>query len=137
MPLSLSKNKNNITAALLALSLILLGVFLSAKIREEPFKKDQYHADKKIQHQMSIYLVKRHLIGSKEFCTNYPGTNVFQQSAKNCTLGLLGQPDKIIGNKFSYELLSDQIILWRKYLIIEFNQDKDEVVSAGIQHFDI
>lgn len=86
---------------------------------------------------MVNYLLKRDLIGSEDFCRNYPGDNTFVQSAKRCTISLLGKPNKVVGNKFSYELLSDEIILWRKYLIIEFDFDKDEVTSAKIVHFDI
>lgn len=135
MKINFSDNKNAIIGGVLAFSLIWLGVFLSAKKYELEYDYEEFTSDKKIRYLMISYLFKRNLIGNMEFCKKQFLGTVVPKSEKLCVLAFFGTPNKVIGNKFSYELISDEIILWRKYLIIEFNNE--EITSTKIVHFDI
>ena len=133
----LRENKNAIIGGVLAFFLIWLGVVASAKHPERIFEKNRFRVDKKYSYQMAKYLVRHKLPGTYEFCRSAPlGHNRYGQSATKCTTDQLGPPDKVAGNKYLYELLNDEIIIWRMYLVIEFDLQKDEVISADIYHFD-
>lgn len=63
--------------------------------------------------------------------------NTLKGMKKTAIENMLGKPDTIKDHRYSYTLLADDIILWRKYLVIEFNPKSQRVVKAEIQHWNI
>ncbi len=128
-------NKQDILAAVIAFALIVTGVVVSSKKKDMEFSRNNFRSDLKTRNKVARYIVKHKTLQAPDVCKKY---SVPVDSAKNthtCVRYLLGDPYKSTDNKLVYTVLSDEIVLWRKYLVVEFNKDNTEVTNVTLQHF--
>lgn len=130
-------SKKEVTAFLIAATLVITGVILSSKEYSREFSGTKFKdvGDRKDRHQFARYMINNNILLDKKLCENFANKASLDTDKKACIKYILGEPDIVQDNKFTYIVFSDEIILWRKYLVIQFSKNKNEISSVELNHF--